>query len=284
MSSMTADLHVHTTASDGVLSPKEIVARAHGAGLSCIAVTDHDGVGGIEEAVAAGAELGMKIIPGIEISTISEADNEEIHMLGYFIRWRNKSLQNWLDGIISDRKERAAKMVENLRGLGYDIELSRVEKISGSEFIGRPHIARAILEKRYASGIGEVFSDKFIGKESKAYVERRKVTPQEGIDIIRKYGGVAAIGHPGGMPSGGQLEDGNITTLVDGGLSAIEVDCPKHSPEQVELYRRIAKEHGLIATAGSDYHGHKGSRMRLGACRVDMTAVEALADLASKNA
>ena len=104
------------------------------------------------------------------------------------------------------------------------------------------------------------------------------------MDIIRKHGGVVAVAHPGGMPSGGQLEEGGLASLVDGGLGAIEADCPKHIPEQVELYRRMAAEHGLIATAGSDYHGHKGSRVRLGACKVDLMVVEARAELASKSA
>ena len=172
-------------------------------------------------------------------------------------------------------------MVANLQKLGYDIELSRVEQISGEgEFIGRPHIARAILEKGYASNLGEVFSEKFIGKESEAYVERLKVTPQEAIDIIAKYGGVSGIAHPGGMPGGDEIAENGLAALVSGGLNAIEADCPKHTSQQTALYRGLAEEHGLIATAGSDYHGHSGSKVRLGACKVDMAAVEALEGIA----
>jgi len=272
---MDADLHLHTTASDGSLTPRQLVEKAKEVGFSAIAVTDHDSVGGIAEALEWGGKLGIEVIPGIELSTLR--GGKEVHILGYFIDWQNSELNNWLKKFISARKDRAAKTVEKLNQLGYSIELARVKEIAGKEFIGRPHIALALQEKGYIKEIKEAFTKELIANGGRAYVERYKITPEAAIAAVHKYKGIAVLAHPGYLPDATALPEEDIRFLVQEGLDGIEVYYSKHIPQQTEYCQKIAEKYHLLITGGSDYHGEKsGLKIKLGPVKVGEELVEKL--------
>ena len=188
------DLHVHTNASDGKYTPLELVKLAAHNGLGLLAITDHDTISGIVPALeAAKAFPGLKIIPGVEIS--SHAPGSEVHMLGYFINYEDPELLKQLAALGDSRQDRAKAIVDKLRGLGLDISLERVQQIAGDGSIGRPHIAQALMEKGYVSSFQEVFT-KYIGQGGPAYVERAKLTPEDAVELILKSGGLPVLAHP----------------------------------------------------------------------------------------
>lgn len=275
-----ADLHLHTTASDGTLNPADLVALAKDKGFSAIAVTDHDTTAGLAEALAAGAKLKIEVIPGIELSTLS--GDREVHILGYYPDPANKGLQDMLFKMIEARKNRAVYMVEKLNRLGYAVELSRVKEIAGTEFIGRPHIARALLEKGYIKEISEAFCEDFIGRSGKAYVERFKLSPSEGIAILMKAGAIPVLAHPGFLSQGPPLSEEEIMPLVENGLSGIEIYYSKHSTDQEDYYKKVAAKHNLLITGGSDCHGQPGAENSLGKVKLPCKYIQALR--AHKNA
>ncbi len=271
---MYADLHLHTTASDGTKTPAELIALAKGKGFSAIAITDHDTTVGLAEALAAKEEYKIEVITGIELSTLN--GDREIHILGYYPDLHNTELQLMLEKMIDARKNRALYMVEKLNALGYDLALERVKEIAGSDFIGRPHIARALLEKGYIDDISEAFSEEFIGRGGKAYVERFKLTPAEGIATLLKAGALPVLAHPGFLSQGPPLLEDEIIPLVDSGLRGLEVFYSKHSPEQEDYYKKLAKEKDLLITGGSDCHGQEGAVNSLGSIKLPYSYVEAL--------
>ncbi len=269
-----ADLHLHTTASDGILSPADLVATAEEKGFSAIAITDHDTTAGLAEALAAAEEHKIEVIPGIELSTL-EGDRE-IHLLGYYPDPENTALQQMLEKMISARKNRAVHMVEKLNTLGYDLDLKRVKEIAGTEYIGRPHIARALQEKGYISDTKEAFTEVFIGRGGKAYVERFKLTPPEGIAILLQAGAVPVLAHPGYLSSGPPLLEDEIIPLINSGLCGIEVFYSKHSLEQEGYYKQIAEKYNLLITGGSDCHGQFAVENCLGSVKLPYHYIEAL--------
>jgi 3',5'-nucleoside bisphosphate phosphatase len=269
-----ADLHLHTTASDGTLSPSAIVARAKEQGFSAIAITDHDTTAGLEEALAAGEKLNIEVIPGIELSTLE--GNREIHLLGYYLDPENAELQLMLEKMIATRQNRSALMVEKLNSLGYNITISRVYEIAGTEFIGRPHIARALLEKGFIDGISEAFTEDFIGRGGRAYIERFKLTPSEGIAILLKAKAIPVLAHPGFLGQGPPLLEDEILLLINIGLYGIEVYYSKHTPDQEEYYKQLAQKHNLLITGGSDCHGYSDATNCLGSIKLPYSNVVAL--------
>ena len=280
-----ADLHVHTTASDGAFSPAEIVEKAKAAGLSCVAITDHDRVEGIAEALDAGERLSMKVIPGVELSTLTQNEEKvrEFHILGYFIDWKDESLISFLNEIVDSRKNRAVRMVEKLNALGYDIAITRVRQIADGAFIGRPHIAQALLEKGYVSNTADAFSDDLIGKGGKAYAERMKVTPKEAIDRIVDLGGVPVLAHPGFLPDRTVCTREEIDYLIQHGIKGIETEYSMHTPEQIDEYTALARENDLLITGGTDFHGGATfPDIHIGSTGVDEAAIEALEAASSR--
>jgi len=273
------DLHIHSTASDGKFSPEAIVGKAAGLGLKVIALTDHDTVDGIPpalEAVKAFPEL--KLIPGVEIST--DLADGEAHVLGYFIDYTSRELGSALDRFRSSRQRRARGMVERLGALGMDIDWQRVQKIAGDGSIGRPHIARAMLEKGYVTAFKEAF-DKYIGHGGLAYVAREKMTPEEAVELILQSHGLPVLAHPFTVSD----PEAMIKKLKAVGLVGVETYYKDNTAEQTEAMLNLAEKYGLIATGGTDYHGiGDSSEVMLGGVEVPPEAVERLIALAGEQA
>ncbi|MDR7545623.1 MAG: PHP domain-containing protein [Armatimonadota bacterium] len=244
---MRVDLHTHTTASDGVLSPEALVAEARALGVGLLAVADHDTTAGLDAAMAAGRSAGVEVWPAVELSCDVEAG--EVHLLGYFIDYRLGWFQDLLTRLRAGRQQRAARMVARLVALGAPITLERVQVLADGGAIGRPHVARALVEAGHVRTVAEAF-ERFIGRGGPAYVERLKVTPVQAVQIVRAAGGLAVLAHPGW----GQ-HDALIPDLLAAGLDGIEVYYPDHTPDQVERYRDLARRYGLLMTGGTDFHG-----------------------------
>ncbi|HHW61472.1 MAG TPA: PHP domain-containing protein [Syntrophomonadaceae bacterium] len=269
---MKYDLHVHTTASDGVLSPAEVIQKAYRAGLSGLAITDHDTVSGLREAeeFLQKEPLDFTFIPGIEMNT--EWDENEIHILGYFINPLYRPLLDRLVEIRQLRYQRAQKIVHTLQEMNYKIEMEQVKNLAEGEMIGRPHIARALIENAYVRSIDEAFL-KLLGRGKPAYVPRYKFQPAEAIHLIKEAGGVAVLAHPGLI-----RDPGKITETIHLGIEGIEVYYPQHSSEQIEYFLAMAQQENLLITGGSDFHGPGGeeNRNHLGMASIDATNLRRL--------
>jgi predicted metal-dependent phosphoesterase TrpH len=266
---LKADLHIHTTASDGLMSPKEVVRWASVKRLAAIGITDHDTVNGINPAMEASSIYGVEVVPGIELSTLYE--EEEIHILGYYLDYKAAWFLNILEKIQNSRYERAASIVSKLNGLGIDINLEQVKNIADDGAIGRPHIARAMIDKGYINNIKEAFKS-YIGKGCPAYVERYKLSCSEAITMIKRLGGLSVLAHPGLIRNKANI--GNIISL---GIDGIEVYHSKHDDETVRNALAIASSRKLLITGGSDCHGMKvNNEPILGNCSVDYKYVQKL--------
>jgi 3',5'-nucleoside bisphosphate phosphatase len=243
---------MHTTASDGMNAPMENVKMAKAAGLYGIAITDHDTVAGIAEAVRAGLELGVRIVPGVEISTV--AGGQDIHILGYFIDVDNELLLSRLRQLRNTRDERNALMLERLCDIGISITMDEVleqagKLVPGDETIGRPHIAGVLVRKGYVESITEAF-DRYLGKHGAAYVNPPRITPFDAIDWIHEAGGAAVVAHPGLYG-----DDTLVEQIVRYGADGIEAYHSDHTAEEEVRYAAIADKLGVLVTAGSDFHG-----------------------------
>jgi len=254
---MPADLHIHTCFSDGTESPEEIVALAKAGGLTTIAITDHDVAAGIDRAAAKGREAGIEVVPGIELTT--EDANAEVHLVAYFIDHKNKSLLDVIQRIQKSREERIYAICKKLRNLGVTIEAERVFGIAGHRAAGRPHVAKAMIEKGYVKNFKEAF-DRYIDFKGPAYVAHYKLSPKEAIALILQAGGLPIFAHPA-VSNCDQI----IGELTEAGLAGIEVYYPSHSSSQVKHYLKISQKYGLLITGGSDYHGKdSGREIKLG--------------------
>lgn len=265
------DLHIHSTASDGRHSPQEIVRKAAGLGLEVIALTDHDSVDGITPALEEARKLDrLQFIPAVEVST--DVPSGEVHVLGYFIDYTSEELAAALERFRSSRVGRAQGMVDRLAGLGIHISWERVREIAGTGTVGRPHIAQALLEKRYIGSIGEAF-DRYIARDGPAYVEREKMTPVEAVQLILRSRGVAVMAHPFTVPE----PEATIVEMKAAGMAGIEAYYGHYTGEETGTLIALAKNHGLLVTGGSDYHGLDESKETpIGGVEVPMEAVETL--------
>ncbi|MBI3733129.1 MAG: PHP domain-containing protein [Chloroflexi bacterium] len=252
-----ADLHAHTTASDGTFTPAELIAEAKRAGLDVLGITDHDSTEGIAPAIEANRGNNLTIIPGIEVNC--DVPGGEVHVLGYFKDVPGGALQALLQRLRDGRRARAQGMVDKMTALGMPIAWERVVAFARGGSIGRPHVARAILEAGYAANIGEVF-DKYIGRSGPAYVERLKLSPAEAVEAIRQSGGVPVLAHPYYFDaSGAMIKTVNPETLVPelvaAGLRGIEVYYYHYPTSAMVGLMKIAERYRLILTGGSDFHG-----------------------------
>lgn len=244
---MPIDLHIHTTASDGSYTPEEVVEHAKELGLTGIAITDHDTMDGVEAAMQRGRELEVEVVPGIELNT--DYQDIEVHMLGYYLDYKAPAFQAELVHLREARVNRMREMVQKLNDQGVKISYDRVREIAGEGSIGRPHLAKAIIEAGYAKDWDQVFT-RMIGRGSSAYVPRTKLTPPEAVKLILQFGGVPVLAHPGlnGL-------DGMILELVRAGLLGIEVYHYDHAEPDIKHYKKIAEKYKLLITGGSDCHG-----------------------------
>lgn len=245
------DLHIHTSASDGEFSPAQIVLMAADAGLETIAITDHDTVGGVAPAIAAAKGTGIKVIPGIELSSVHEA---EVHILGYGIDFKAPGLLYKLDYLAKKRLERTKLMLERLRRAGVGIEF---EDIKAQGVSGRGNIARAMVRMGAVTTAAEAF-ERYLGKGRPAYVEHEKLTPAEAVLLVRKYGGIPVLAHPKQCDMEDTTLEQFIVFLAKKGLGGVEAYYPGYWPEDTLKYQGMAKRCGLLVTCGSDFHGISG--------------------------
>lgn len=246
------DLHLHTTHSDGSLPPADVVRLAHEAHVTALAITDHDITTGIPEAIAAGQALGIEIIPGIEIS--SRYGESELHVLGYFLDWQDPELSARLATLRESRHRRNPQIIERLQSLGIDITYDEVRAVAGSDSVGRPHIARVLMNKKVVTSAKEAF-DRFLANGRPAYVPRDLPEPADAIQWIKAAHGLAVLAHPTWV----KAPEGTLTNLVRqlkaAGLDGVEVHYSTHTPRQTREYLSLAKQIDLLVTGGSDFHG-----------------------------
>jgi 3',5'-nucleoside bisphosphate phosphatase len=262
------DLHIHTTASDGVMSPSEIVRYAKAKGLQAIAITDHDTIEGLEEGLLEGERIDFEVIPGIEIS--AEHSHGSMHLLGFFLDIHHPTLNERLEYLQKARAERNSKIVERLNRLGIELTYEDVLKASGGGQVGRPHFAQVLLEKNYVGSFQEAF-ERFLKKGAPAYVDKFRFTAKEAIHFINEARGVAVLAHPNTLNMNGYSElETLILRLIEEGLKGIEVYYPEHSPLEVARYKTLAERYGLLMTGGTDYHGIEKNGLDIGVGRGSM--------------
>ena len=263
------DLHTHSLCSDGALSPADLVRRAAGRGVRVLALSDHDTLAGLAEAVATGEGLGVRLISASELNTESEWG--DAHVLGYFIDPTDAALEERLRSLRENRGRRVELMVQKLNQLGYGVSLDRVLEIAQGGALGRPHLAEALLEKGYVHSYDEAF-DTILAKSSPAYVARVGLTPLEAVELVRRHGGVPSLAHPGTVVGLEAL----LPKMVAVGLAGIEAYYGEHSPELTERCLALARTHGLVPTGGSDFHGRGEHGVDLGAVFVPPETIQML--------
>ncbi len=284
--SVTVDLHLHTTASDGRLTPTELVQLAAAKGLRTIAVSDHDTTDGLAEAQQAVNQVpGMRMLPGIELSC--DVPGGEVHMLGYFMDTGDPDFQQTLSIFRQGRLERGEGMVRKLAELGLHIEWKRVLEIAGDASVGRPHIAQALVEAGYFSEPAQAFEE-YLGRNGKAYVERAKLTPIDAVKLLNDVGGVAVFAHPwferrGSEPEPEQPLIATVEELKAAGLHGMEVHYAMYNRQTVDWLADMARAYDLIPCGGSDYHHSGNSREPLpGVNGPPMESVERLEEAARR--
>ena len=253
------DLHIHTTASDGSLTPTQVVQLARKKGVSLIAVTDHDTMGGVAEALEAGKKYNVDVVPGVEISS---GVTLEVHMLGYGMSPDHPVMKAMMEDMRAARVERMERIIENLQKMGVPITVEEVEAVAGGA-IGRPHIAQVLIAHGLVPDVRTAFRE-YIGVGAKAYVERRKMTSEQVIANIRDAGGVPVLAH-GGLLRIGEVELNQwIDSMAKKGLMGLECYHNAHTPQMERLLRAAAERNGLLVTGGSDFHGASRPDVEMG--------------------
>jgi len=267
------DLHLHTIFSDGSHSPTEVIHFAHDAGVTALAITDHDTVEGIPESLTAGNSLGIEIIPGIELS--SRFEGLEIHILGYFFDWENATLLDRLTKQQASREQRNPRVVEKLNKLGLELSYKEVKTKAGPGSVGRPHIAEVLIEKGYVKTTKEAF-DRYIADGRPAHIPRELPDSSEAITWIRDAGGVPVLAHPYWTNRKGPGLHTMCHKLKEAGLMGIEVFYSTHTRRQTSEYLELARKLGLIMTGGSDFHGIAKPNIQVGRGKGDLKVTDKL--------
>jgi predicted metal-dependent phosphoesterase TrpH len=256
------DLHTHSTASDGSYPPAEVVRLAKEGGLVAMALTDHDTVDGLPEALAAGETYGVEVVPGVEIS--AQCPGGTMHIVGLFIEYHNGLLDERLAVLKQARIDRNPQIIKKLNDQGVKITMARVEEISGGGQVGRPHIARALMEAGYVRSIQEAF-DTYLRMGGKAYVSKFRFPPDQALAMIREAKGIPVLAHPFTLNLGTAFALKNrLIELKDLGLAGLEVYYSEHTSEQEALYLKLARELDLLVSGGSDFHGQNKPEITLG--------------------
>ena len=243
------DLHTHTYYSDGALSPRELVTRAHEVGIDVLSVTDHDNIDGIAEAVDAGKDFGIEIVPGVELS--STLGTKDVHILGYMFDMDNRQLRDALNFFKRERFIRAERIVRRLNEIDLPLDFDIVLEHAGFGAVGRPHIAAAMLDEGLTSNYGEAF-DRYIGDSGPAYEPKYKISPEDAVELIANAGGISILAHPGWY-----LNEDELLHLIRAGIDGLEVIHPGHDDSRQRYYRGIASTYFLLESGGSDFHGGK---------------------------
>ena len=268
-----ADLHVHTNLSDGTFTPEKVVEYSKKMGLDAIAITDHDCVSGIAPAINAARDIGIEIIPGVELT--AEMDDKEIHVLGYFVDWQDSSFVKKLDEIMKVREERAKEILKKLKEHKVDVSEEELFELSGSDSIGRPHIARLLLKKGFVSSIAQAFR-KYIGEGKPCYVKKFKLTPAEAAAFIKRFGGVPVLAHPMTIYSEDKTIEDIVGLLVKDGIQGIEVYHSDHKKKHEVMLQALAEKFNLAVTGGSDCHGFGKKEVLIGKVKIPYDLVENL--------
>lgn len=254
------DLHTHSLKSDGSMTPAEVVREAKKAGLAAIALSDHDTVDGIEEAVSEGKKIGLEVIPAIEFSVISET---ETHILGYFIDIDNPDLKRVMNEVVDLRIRRNEVTCQRLNELGFDITLEEVRALAPNNFVGRAHFARVLMDKGYTKSVKEGF-DKYMSAGRYAYCEQQRLTAKEAIELIKKCGGLSFLAHPHLTKFDDDKIRMYIKELKSYGLDGIEGYYTDYTPEMQGKYQYMAKEMGLMISGGTDFHAKMKPHISIG--------------------
>ncbi len=269
-----ADLHVHTTASDGDMRPGELVSKAASIGLETVAITDHDTIKGVPEAIRTGRQSGIHVIAGVEISADYEPGS--MHILGYF-KTLPDGFEQDLQAVQAARRKRFPQIIEKLNALGYAITKDDVASIAGDAQIGRPHIAKAMMQKGYVKDYETAFST-YLAKGKPAYVPKEKMNAHQALNLIHHHGGLPVLAHPFTL----ELEPYELKIAVEQlkseGLKGIEVFYPEHTRSQKKLYAAIARDLDLFMTGGTDYHGLGRGRISIGDFGLDRETLHVMLD------
>lgn len=256
------DLHTHTTASDGTLSPTDLVLLAKEGGLSAVAVTDHDTIDGVEDAISTGKENGIEVITGVEIS--AEPTSGTLHILGYGFDHKEANLNRILNDLVNSRNQRNGKIIKKFHDEGVDITLEEVESVAGGDVVGRPHFAKILLDKGYVRNKQEAF-DVYLGKNGKCYMDKDRLSLEDSIKLIKGAGGVVVVAHPCtlGYKNEKELKD-YLVSIKDVGIDGVEAFYPEHSAKHTLFLKKAAEDMGLLITGGSDFHGDNTPHLSLG--------------------
>lgn len=264
----TADLHLHTLFSDGTETPERVVELAKAAGVSCIAITDHDTLAGLPSAEPVAQRLGIELIPGVEMS--ASAGGVEVHLLGYWVDGAHAPFRAHLERQHARRIGRIHEMVAQLGRAGVRIDAAEVLALAGEGTVGRPHVARILVKRGYVATMPEAF-DKYIGDGKPGFVPGSPIEPRGIIQLIRNAGGVPVLAHPMYLRN-----DALVEQFARDGLAGIEAQHSSHPPELVLRYERLAEKLKLLVTGGSDFHGNAKEGLPVGAVKVPYAMVDAL--------
>lgn len=269
-----AELHAHTTESDGTFTPAEAVACALATGLQALAVTDHDSMAAVAAAERSAEGTGLRVIPGVEISCLHEGG--PVHLLAYWADPADPPLAAELGRIRESRRSRADEMVRRLQALGHPVDAARVRALARGGSPGRPHVAQALVDAGVVRTVNDAFVPDLIGTGGAAYVEKYCLEPERAVRLVRAAGGVPVLAHPGLFRGSRPVPEDVVRRMAAAGLGGLEADHFDHTPEQAAHYRALADELGLVPTGGSDCHGTLYDPVRMGACRVPLTTVATL--------
>jgi len=262
MSKLMIDLHCHSTASDGSLTPTELVRLGRSIGLGALALTDHDTVAGIDEALTAAAAVGLDFLPGIELSA-AHPTRGNLHVVGLGLDHRSPALAEVLSWIVAKRDERNLLIIEALRQRGVDITIDDVAAVAQGEVVARPHFARVIVDRGAAASLYEAY-ERFIGDQAPAYRDRERLPVPRCFEVIHQAGGVAILAHPHDLGLKNRELELLVRELKEQGLDGLETCYSGYPPTQIEGYRRLARRHGLLESGGSDFHGANNPGLKLG--------------------